>query len=262
MVNLQKFKLPMNAIPVHMAQAVQCGVQAGNFPGSNQASTLFVNWSQFSNRVIRSANGCVMVTCTTKLPDVSPAMVDWWFGWHLPVAERYQLWHPLAHQNAKVKDNRQYLQNDRERYIGNVSYVDEYIGKRLMRLSIAFFSPTEIGLQNIYAEGATAICAHTTDRMLGGEGGTLVHLVRPTENGSEMLSAFWLGEINLKWPHLGKLLKPILNTNTFRRLIVSDQMAIDLLQHCSEEMNHLPRFLPSLYAEVQATLDIPATHSS
>ncbi len=262
MVNLQKFKLPMKAIPPHMVQAVQRGVQAGGFPGSDQAATLFANWSQFSDKAIRSNNGCVLVTCTTTLPQVTPAMIDWWFGWHLPVAERYQLWHPLAHQNAKVKNNRQHLTNDRERYIGNVSYVDEYIGKRLMRLSIAFFSPAEIGLQHIYAEGATAICARTTDRKMGGEGGTLIHLVRPTDNGSEMLSAFWLGEIKLKWPLVGSLLKPILNTNNIRRLIVSNQMAVDLLQHCSEEMNHLPRFLPALYAEVQATLEMPSTRQS
>jgi DAPG hydrolase PhiG domain len=259
MVNLQKFKLPMNAIPAHMAQAVQRGVQTGTFPDSVDAPSLFANWADFSDRVIRSPNGCVLVTCTTALPHVSPAMVDWWFGWHLPVAERYKLWHPLAHQNARVKENRQHLQNDRDRYIGNVSHVDEYIGKRLMRLSIAFFSPAEIGLQNIYAEGATAICARTTDRMLAGEGGTLIHLVRPTNSGSEMRSAFWLGQINLKWPLIGPLLKPILNTSDLRKVIVSDHMAVDLLQHCTEEMNHLPRFLPSLYADIHASLVTP-TH--
>lgn len=32
-----------------------------------------------------------------------------------------------------------------------------------------------------------------------------------------------------------------------RKLIVRNRMCLDLLQHCSEEMAHLARFLPALY---------------
>ncbi|MDO5654142.1 MAG: hypothetical protein Q4G39_08575, partial [Brachymonas sp.] len=200
--------------------------------------------------VTRAENGLAMVACTTDMPDVTPQMIDWWFGWHLPESERYRLWHPLAHVRARVKDDRSKLPGDREKYVGNVSSVDEYIGEKLMRLDIAFFDPKEIGLAHVYEKGATAICARTSDRALNGDGGHLIHLVRRTDTGSEMRSVFWLGELNLKWPIIGRLIKPVLNTPTVRRVLVTNKMAEDLLRHCAEEMNHLPRFLPALYAEM------------
>ncbi len=251
MTSLHKFKMDMNPIPKHMARAIQQGVISGDFPDIGDATALFANWSRYQDRVMRADNGCALVTCTTALPHVSPAMVDWWFGWHLPYSERYQLWHPLAHRVAKVKEDRQHMDDDRARYVGNVSYVDEWIGKRMMRLAISFVSPEAFGLVDVDRLGATAICARTTDRLLRSDGGFLIHFVVPTATGSEMRSAFWLGQVTPHWPMIHGLIKPMLNRAVVRKLIVSDRMCVDLLQHCAEEMNHLARFLPDLYAEVQ-----------
>jgi hypothetical protein len=179
-------------------------------------------------------------------------MIDWWFGWHMTATARYQLWHPLAHTWTQPKENREHLSNDRARYIGNVSYVNEYIGTSHKCFAIAFYSAEQFGFNNLDVMGATAICARTSDRMLRSEGGALVHLILPTATGCEMRSGFWLGDINPQWPVIGTLFKPMLNLPRIRRIAVTDRMALDLLRHCAEEMNHLARFLPTLYEDIHA----------
>ena len=81
-------------------------------------------------------------------------------------------------------------------------------------------------------------------------GGCLVHLVVPTGNGSQMRSGFWLGEIRHNVALIDRLLGHVLNSRPIRCILVSDRMALDLLVHCGEEMNHLARFLPQLYKDV------------
>ena len=249
MPSLEPYKIPMQPIPERMEAALAVGVVSGQFPAAAEASQLFDRWDEFADRTLRSPDGRLLVTCSTDMPGVTPDMIDWWFAWHLTESERYQLWHPLAHLKAVVEEDRSGLADNRAIYRGNISYVDEYIGKELKHLAIAFFEPSEIGLAELEHAGATAICARTTDRQLRAEGGRLVHLVSPTETGCEMRSAFWLGEAKLKIPLLGALLTPLANTGPMRRLIVKDHLATDLQRHCAEEMNHLARFLPQLYNE-------------
>jgi hypothetical protein len=40
-----------------------------------------------------------------------------------------------------------------------------------------------------------------------------------------------------------------MNRPAARRRAIPDQVGLDLLRHCAEEMNHLARFLPALYAD-------------
>jgi hypothetical protein len=175
-------------------------------------------------------------------------MIDWWFGWHLPESARYQLWHPRAHLKATCKEDRTRLDDDRARYVGNVSYVDEYIGPTIQRLAIEFQPAASFGFAELDLQRATAICARTVDRVRASEGGALVHLVLPTAHGSEMRSAFWLGTIRNRLPMIGGLVTRLVNRPGFRRRVVTDSFLLDLFQHCAEEMNHLAKFLPALYA--------------
>ena len=179
-------------------------------------------------------------------------MIDWWFGWHLPESARYRLWHPVAHVRARVHEDRSQLADDRARYLGNISHVDEYIGGSLKRLAIAFHEPDSFGFdpRTLDALGATAICARTSDRMLSSEGGRLVHLVVPTDEGSVMRSAFWLGEIRNQLPLVGPAITRLVNRASIRARVIPDRFLLDLFQHCSEEMNHLASFLPQLYRDV------------
>ena len=219
-----------------------------DYPHPDQAANVLDTPAPPAEGVWRAADGRALIVCKTDMPDVTPAMIDWWFGWHLPSSARYRLWHPKAHISARVKEDRSHLKDDRARYLNNESYVDEYIGKQLKKLAIKFVPPAQFGLHNLDQRGATAICAVTADRLLHSDGGHLVHLILPTPNGCQMRSGFWLGEINSGIPLLKGVVNRIGNTRTLRNLIVSDRMCLDLLQHCSEEMAHLASFLPALYA--------------
>jgi DAPG hydrolase PhiG domain len=236
-------------VPARIERACAHGVVTASFPGVLQAPQVVSGANAWEDAVRRDPHGRVLVTCQTDMPGVTPAMMDWWFGWHLTHSERYRLWHPLDHVGCTVQEDRSACASDRLRYTGNVSHVDEYIGGRLMKLSIAFRDPAEIGLGTQDASVSTTIYATTLDRVLGGQGGHLVHHVRRQGDGSQMRSAFWLGDILHPHPWVQTLVGSVLNTRAARQVLVSDHMAVNLLRHCAEEMNHLAGILPALYLQ-------------
>jgi hypothetical protein len=63
-----------------------------------------------------------------------------------------------------------------------------------------------------------------------------------------MLSRFWLGHIRSRIPIFGRLISRKLNTRSARIANNSDAFGLHLLRHCSEEMTHLSKILPTLYA--------------
>ena len=122
-------------------------------------------------------------------------MIDWWFGWHLVRTERYKLWHPQANFFAQPRLDLSDVPGltDRERYIDNTSWVDEYIGPIPSRLAITFHDPSDIGLDQSALKLAgygTMVCALVTDSDQGNQLARLVHAVRATPWGSEMRSRF------------------------------------------------------------------------
>src|SRR5262249_22016535 len=191
-------------------------------------------------------DGTLVIAARTEMPGVTGEMIDWWFGWHLASSERYRLWHPRDHVRATAREDRAHLPDDRARYVGNVSYVDEHIGGRLMRLAIEFVPPDTYGLEpGRFAETRvdTAGCARTA--LHGGRlaVGHLIHLVRRVPGGCELLSRFWLGEVEVRLPVLGRPLSRLLNLSWLRRWLAPDRLGLGLLVHCAEEMSHLARIL-------------------
>lgn len=250
-MDLTPYKLEMQPIPERVEVAIRAGIRQDlSFPLSDASRLLEPGNVPLEDGVIRNPDGMLVVCCRTDMPGVTAAMIDWWFCWHAPFTERYRLWHPLSHMRAFVREDRTYLAGQKAGYIGQASNADEYIGKELVKLIVTFVEPEAIGLNPAHfslAKVGTAICARAGFRDKPIDTSWLIHLIRETSDGVEMISRFWLGDARLRVPLLGRLMHKRINTARARRQSVPDQLGLDLLRHCAEEMNHLARFLPALY---------------
>ena len=194
----------------------------------------------------RASDLSIRMFCLTQMPGVSPQMWDWWFGWHGCEAQRYKLWHPRAHVDARWADG-----GVHEAYIGRTSLISEYLGSGLKQAAISFIRPSEIGCdeERLAAQGEVMVCARIGIPGTPLKGGWLLHQIRPVEGGSEMRSRMWLGGENsalgegtssvsrgLMW-----LMRPA------TKMLLPDPA--ELLVHNAQEMAHLAGFLPALYAE-------------
>jgi hypothetical protein len=189
------------------------------------------------------------VSVRTDMPGVTPAMVDWWFGWHGDAAAKYKLWHPQAHVHAGWRETPPAGTSGRALYVGQTSIVDEYIGSDLIRGAISFVPPASFGFTDPRLDDdqqATIVCA----RLGLGDApiniGYLAHHVRAVPGGSEMRSRFWMGGAHVAGRNL---IGSLAATVAKRVLRITESDARALLVHCGQEMPHLAAFLPALYAE-------------
>jgi len=217
-------------LPRHVVAAIDAGVRDDvEGIGLDQMVRLVAPGPlELETGAARLPDGGFSVAVHTEWPDATPAMIDWWFGWHLARTERYKLWHPQAHVFTQPRFDLSHVDGltDRERYVGNTSWVDEYIGPFLSRLAISFHDPADLGLTDeVMAAGGfgTAVCAVTSDSDHGHQLANLVHAVRRTETGSEMKSRFVFGPAT------------------------PDFVAGPMIDHCWTEMTHLAGFLPDLF---------------
>ena len=215
-------------------------------PPLARASEMFAG-DGVENGFALTSDGGMRIAIRTEMPGITPAMIDWWFGWHSDSPERYKLWHPNAHVHATWRTAPPAGARGRDRYIGHTSIVDEFIGSGLLRLAISFMAPGELLLKDASLDDdakATAICAHSTLAGFPIKAGYLVHLVQATSGGSFMRSRFWIGGANVSPLH--PLAAPIA-AMARRELRPTESDARALLVHCAQEMAHLATFLPALY---------------
>jgi DAPG hydrolase PhiG domain len=228
-------------------------VAAGQVPPRNRLGAELANpgYAPIETGYGRASNGELWVACLTDMPRVEPAMWDWWFGWHSKESARYKLWHPDAHAYAALRDDttdRAGL-TDRQRYRGNVSYVDEYIGGSLDQLAISFVDPAKFGIDERKIDG-TVIAGYVGSAYLPVNLGLVVHAVRRTPTGSEMRSRFYLNVPGLRWVDRSAIACAISRGLVLPSSAVFPvRFGAQLLRHCGEEMNHLAGFLPELHAE-------------
>jgi hypothetical protein len=205
--------------------------------------------SPIQNGYTVTRDGAIHVNLTTQMPDVTPAMIDWWFGWHGDSAPRYKLWHPLAHVHAQWEHPPRAGSVGRARYVGSTSQVDEFLGSAMIRGAIQFRRPEELGVVDAaVAAGveATAVCARVGLVDAPIDMGYLIHHMAAVPGGSVMRSRFWIGP-----PYIAArkaALRPVMPIA--RRLVSLTELdARALLVHCAQEMNHLATFLPDLYEQ-------------
>ncbi len=200
-----------------------------------------------------TTDGAMHVTARTDMPGVTPAMIDWWFGWHSDSPERYKLWHPQAHVHAAWLAPPPAGSRGRARYVGNTAIVDEYIGGNLIRAAIRFVNPETLGFTDPSLdnpEQATIVCARTGLGDFPIDVGYLAHQVRRTATGSEMRSRFWIGG-RYATGRGGPVVAVLARAG---RLVMrpTEADARALFVHCAEEMQHLASFLPGIFGEFRS----------
>jgi DAPG hydrolase-like protein len=198
----------------------------------------------------RLSGGQVFVAVRTPMPGVSAAMIDWWFGWHGVEPQRYKLWHPRAHLDTRMERALadEPAVDDPTRWVGNTALVTEYIGDRLFRLAIRFRAPADyLDARRFATAGVgTAVCARTGLGTGPLDVGHLIHLIRATDDGCEMRSRFWIGDLQARFASAGNPVNRLLGNVT---RVLSPPDGRDLVVHCAKEMAHLASFLPALYRE-------------
>jgi hypothetical protein len=183
-------------------------------------------------------------------------MFQWWFWWHSVEPARYTLWHPYSHVAANPIDRAVLGASGlthEQRYIGNTHRVTERIGSRLVRISIRFVDPAELGFDTArFAEAGIVAhaCAEVSLLLPEIPVTTMVHLARRTESGFELRSRYWNGHrMGLNLGSLSLPLDGILSTFGVKHRFVGESLAYDQLLHDQIEMTHLASFLPDLYRE-------------
>jgi hypothetical protein len=133
--------------------------------------------------------------------------------------------------------------------------VTERIGSRLVRISIRFVDPVELGFEtsrfaaaDIVAHACAEVSLLRPDLPLT----TMVHLARRTENGMELRSRYWTGHrmrLNLLGRSLSLPLDGLLSSLGLKRRLVGLSVAYDQLLHDQIEWTHLSSFLAEIYRE-------------
>lgn len=195
-----------------------------------------------------NTDGMTFIAANTYMPNVSGAMIAWWFGW-VNSTSQYLLWHPTDHVFSAWEGPR----NNDSTYIGGHHLVHEYIGGELCKLNISFVSPEVYfgqDWQERFREGGyeLAICGRVgvwddegwKEGMSGAKvvyTGHLIHLIKREKQGVRMRSRFWLGDVEG------------VTDAEVRKAMVPDFMKEGLCKHATEEMAILGSVLPGLYKE-------------
>ena len=235
------FEPQMKALPGHVVDALHHGPQADQvLLGFDSAAELLDDgYQQTETGYGRLPNGAFQVSVRTDMPGVTPRMWDWWFGWHGSDTRRYKLWHPRAHASARWSDG-----GGDGRYVGRTSLIEEYLGSAYVKGAIRFVRPDRLGLPSERLGESVAVCARVGSSETPVDIGWFVHQIRPTPEGAEMRSRFWMGGPYVRVRH-GNLFADSMIRPVAARQLPDPR---DLLVHCAQEMNHLAAFLPALYA--------------
>ena len=243
----------VTVLPRRAEQALLAGRQPGELAtprGEIAAALAQPGYLKIENGWAVLPNGELMIAVHTPMPGVRAAMVDWWFGWHIKETARYKLWHPNAHRFTAPAEDRSDdpTLSDRERYVGNTSFIDEYIGGTLSRLAVHFQDPRTLGFVTDDPT-STAIVARGGSSDVPIVSAWLVHHVRDTPDGAEMRSRFYLGDVAVQQgvpPTVAEALDATGVLATVRAEVARLDTA--LLTHCAVEMSHLACILPALHA--------------
>ncbi len=184
-------------------------------------------------------DGSYLVSMYCPMPGITPEMIKWWFWWHPQADERYKVWFPGEHLGIDYSKKQKEYFNQKKcpEFQPNTQYPLEKIGKATFPLIIDFVLPEEFGISKAIMEENNVpliVCGHVgvfKGLVMHTE---MAHIFKQTEDGLFMISRFWLG----------KTMNPLL-----RKIIINDNMAKSMAEHCCVEYRNLLEILPMLYNE-------------
>lgn len=185
-------------------------------------------------------DGSYLVSMVCPMPGITADMIEWWFWWHAQDSLRYQIWYPSEHINISYsrKDKAYFQQSSLPSFSPNTHYPVERIGGIKMPLQINFTDPEDFGFSASLIEKnnfAKIICGHVGAFYNLVRHTEMAHMFRKTDDGLFMISRFWIGK-TMKNPFL-------------RKIIISEDMARSMAEHCCIEYRNLAKILPELYNE-------------
>ena len=195
---------------------------------------------QYEAGYVQLADGTYLVAMYCPMPGVTKEMIGWWFWWHPQENKRYRLWYPGEHyKNSYGKKDKSYFTAESQpSFQENTQYPIEKIGNIKMPLSISFVSPRNFGFNEELIEKSgvgTIVCGHVGAFYGIIQHTEMAHIYFETKDGLYMVSRFWLGAR--------------CKNNLLKKLMITEDAAKGMAEHCCIEYRNLADKLPRLYRE-------------
>ena len=183
-------------------------------------------------------DGTYLVSMICPMPGITAEMIDWWFWWHPQAKERYQVWFPGEHYGIgySKKQKKYFNQKSCPPFQNNTQYPLEKIGSAKLPLRIDFVTPQEFGFSEEVMKKNNIqriVCGHVGAFNNLVKHTEMAHIFRQTEDGLFMISRFWLGKT--------------MKSSLLRKIIITEDMAKGMAEHCCVEYRNLHEILPILY---------------
>lgn len=230
-------KKPLPQIPPEIAEAL-CKNEITKTPFECKNDILSDVGLQREVGYTKMNDGTYLVSMVCPMPDITAEMIEWWFWWHAQDSLRYKVWYPGEHAGVRYhkKDKAYFQQPTVPAFVPNTHYPVERIGGMKMPLRIDFVTPEEFGFSPKAMENNNIpkiVCGHVGAFNNLVKHTEMAHIFIQTEKGLFMVSRFWLGK-TMKNPLL-------------RKLIITEDMARGMAEHCCVEYRNLCEILPVLY---------------
>lgn len=232
-------KKPLPHIPSEIAEALRTNdITKTAFDYKNE----ILSNSDLQNEVgfKKLDDGTYLISMFCSMPNITAEMIEWWFWWHAQDNLRYQVWFPGEHIRIAYhkKDRSFFEQPEVLAFRANTQYPVERIGGIKMPLRIDFVTPEEFGFsrQRMQENNISTIVCGRVSAFNGLIKHTkMAYIYKQTEDGLLMISRFWLGKT--------------MENRLLKKLIITDNTARGMAEHCCIEYRNLCEILPLLYAD-------------
>lgn len=209
-------------------------------PFDSKNSILFDSKLQNEVGFVKMEDDTFLVAMICPMPGITPEMIDWWFWWHPQEHWRYKVWFPGEHFGIGYSKKQKEYFNKKScpPFQNNTHYPLEKIGKAVLPLRIDFVTPDEFGFSMTASENnniCRIVCGHVGVFNNLVRHTEMAHIFKQTEEGLLLISRFWLGQT--------------MKSRFLRKLIINENMAKGMAEHCCVEYRNLCEILPKLYEE-------------